>query len=64
MKSRGVQVAVVAGAIVALCPTMSANAAPGPAPAPATILGSIENGPGSFSVYRTVDSGQRPAEAD
>lgn len=54
----------MAAAIVAMCPTISANAAPGPTPAPATMLGSIDDGPGSFSVYRTVDSGQRPTDAD
>lgn len=62
MKSRWVRTAVVAAAMVAMCPTVSANAAPGPAPT--TILGSIDNGPGNFSVYRTVDSGQRPTGED
>ncbi|MGU3431928.1 hypothetical protein ACNHUS_02820 [Actinomycetes bacterium M1A6_2h] len=54
---------VVASAIMlstAAVPSASAQ----PAPAPATVLGSIDDGPGTFHVVRTVDSGQRPTEAD
>ena len=64
MKNQWLRAAVLSALTIAVCPMAPASAEPAPSPAPATVMGSIDDGPGSFSVYRTVDSGQRPTGAD
>lgn len=59
------KVTAVAAAAIAVSAafTGTAGAAPGPV-APSTVLGSIDDGPGQFHVFRTVDSGNRPSAED
>ncbi|MFF5033050.1 hypothetical protein [Nocardia salmonicida] len=65
MPGRSFTVLAAAAAALTLVATGTVSADPNPiAPAPATVPGTISDGPGSFHVYRTVDSGLRPSSTD
>ncbi|MCX6470181.1 MAG: hypothetical protein NTW76_12815 [Corynebacteriales bacterium] len=64
MRSLSRAVVVVALSVITIVGSVTTTASAAPAVAPATVLGSISDGPGSFSVYRTVDSGKQAAAVD